>query len=462
MYILKNAIKNIFRNKGRNILVAVILFAVILTTVVSIIINTTTREIIDDYKTRFGTEVSIALDYRNLPEGGAGFEELTLEKQMEFSESDLLANTIFMASIPLRLMEMEAVPGSVPDDAFMLEGASSENIPNAMLDGSSMEALSGDFESGDRTLINGEIYTNLNEVIISQQLAEQNGLKVGDSFDVKGVGNLQGGDSSIIRLTITGIFEDLTMLAFENNPDIQYASMGNRNNQILTSFETVTQPALISPEMRTPFSVIFVLKDASMLDAFKDEINAKGLPKYYNIVTNEDSYKKIVGPVENMAGITNTFLIVVLILGTVILIVLSSFSIRERKYEIGVLRAIGMSKIKVAVGLLFEMLAMTVVCLAIGLFIGTTIAQPISDSLLESQIEQSQAGGIGGQIESPSNVFSRNSIEQNPLSEVDVHLSVSAVLIICLVSLLLTIVSSMAGILYITKMEPMKILSERN
>lgn len=50
MYILGNAVKNIGRNKGRNILMMVIIFAVILATAVSIIINTTTDAIISDWE----------------------------------------------------------------------------------------------------------------------------------------------------------------------------------------------------------------------------------------------------------------------------------------------------------------------------------------------------------------------------------------------------------------------------
>jgi putative ABC transport system permease protein len=97
--------------------------------------------------------------------------------------------------------------------------------------------------------------------------------------------------------------------------------------------------------------------------------------------------KKVVGPVEGLAKVTNTFLIVVLVLGSMILILLSTLAIRERKYEIGVLRAMGMKKAKVALGLLTEMLVITVICLILGLGIGMVASQPVADSLLASQIE---------------------------------------------------------------------------
>lgn len=52
-----------------------------------------------------------------------------------------------------------------------------------------------------------------------------------------------------------------------------------------------------------------------------------------------------------MKKITMVFLIVVLVLGAIILTLLTSILIRERKYEIDVLRAMGMKKGKRCLGL---------------------------------------------------------------------------------------------------------------
>jgi len=57
MYIFTNALKNIARNKGRNILMGAIILAIIVTTVISLIINTASVSMIEDYKTRFGVKV---------------------------------------------------------------------------------------------------------------------------------------------------------------------------------------------------------------------------------------------------------------------------------------------------------------------------------------------------------------------------------------------------------------------
>ena len=303
------------------------------------------------------------------------------------------------------------------------------------------------FTNGKRKIIDGKVFENDSECIISQQLAELNELSVGDTITV---GSLSR--TAELTLTITGIFEDNTMLG-------NSFSLRNYNNEIITNFNTAMESTLFK-DSNGSVNAEYFLNNPEDLASFEKELTEKGLPKYYKVATDERGYKQVVGPVEGLAKVTNTFLIVVLVLGSVILVMLSTLAIRERKYEIGVLRAMGMKKAKVAVGLLTEMLVITAVCLVLGLGIGAIAAQPIADSLLEEQIAIAKEGpNYGGMIMATP-------IGGDPageaLSEIDVHLSGEAVVQITLIALFLTLISSIGGILYITRFEPMKILSERS
>ncbi|SDZ42054.1 putative ABC transport system permease protein [Evansella caseinilytica] len=92
------------------------------------------------------------------------------------------------------------------------------------------------------------------------------------------------------------------------------------------------------------------------------------------MTTDSESYNKIVGPVEGLKSISTTFMVIVLIFGGIIISFLSSIAIRERKYEISVLRAMGMKKHMVAPGLWSEMLLITCLCLVLGIGVGTLAA----------------------------------------------------------------------------------------
>jgi len=53
-------------------------------------------------------------------------------------------------------------------------------------------------------------------------------------------------------------------------------------------------------------------------------------------------------------------------------------------------------------------------------------------------------------------------LNAKPLTELKVGLNLEVVMLIILISLLLVLISSVTGISYITKYEPIKILMERN
>ena len=313
-----------------------------------------------------------------------------------------------------------------------------------------------DFKTGARKIVQGEIYKNLDECVVSEQYAKLNGLSVGDTIEID---SYYKNDPMPHDLKVTGIYMDNTMIG--KDTDI-LTSEENKNNEILTSFETI-----LTMEMFKEFGEVsaqYFLKDPSMLPAYEKELREKGLADYFNLTTDEKGYQRVVGPVEGLAKITNTFMIVVLILGSMILVVLSTLAIRERKYEIGVLRAMGMKKNKVAFGLLTEMLVVTGICLILGLGIGAVAAQPMADSLLANQVKLAEEGKSENYTEWTSTGLweTPDTTDAPPLSKLQVKLSSDAIMQIILISLALAGASSIVGILYITKYEPIKILSERN
>ena len=194
---------------------------------------------------------------------------------------------------------------------------------------------------------------------------------------------------------------------------------------------------------------------------------AKGLDPIFDVTTDEAGYSKIIGPVEGLKSISITFMIIVLVFGGIIIALLSSIAIRERKYEVGVLRAMGMKKHQVALGLWSEMLLITSLCLVLGLAAGTLVAQPITNVLLAKQIEaatassSSQIPGAGGAVMIGVGGTTSNTSAQ-PLENIDITLGLSTTLQIMGIALLLASLAGLVSISKITKYEPIKILMERN
>jgi putative ABC transport system permease protein len=268
--------------------------------------------------------------------------------------------------------------------------------------------------------------------------------------------------------------------------EMQQNAYTNLRNEILTTFDTLSSQ-IVAGYDGIDIEATYYLTSPEALADFSAEVYAKGLSSDFTVTTDSSAYQAIVQPVEGLKSIALVFCLIVLALGGVIIVLLSSIAIRERKYEIGVLRAIGMKKSAVTLGFWFEMATLTCISLLLGMGLGITIAQPLTNLLLEQQstivsnvsdagfgFNQGGAeggtpggggpgggsfggGGFGGGPIS----FGGNS-DAVALTSMDVSLGFDTVAEIVLIALLLTSLVAVVASRRIAKFEPIKILMERN
>lgn len=471
MYIFKNALKNLARNKGRNILLGVIMIAILSCVAISVVINTTSGEIIKDYKNRFGSEVFIQPDLEKMMEkaqkdGRESIESISPKYDLleKLSKSEYLKETIFIASYggysdklkSLDQDEYEKNNKNSSNTRVAVAGGKerSENAKesNLTINGGLNSAGLEEFKKGDRKVTDGNMPKKDGEAIVSEDFAKLNNLKVGDTFKVQNPDNPDKYDP--LELTISGIYYDGT-----ESQDYGFKHpMMNRKNEIITTFDT-----LKAYKVKTDNDLIveakFFLKNPDLLSEFNEEAHKLGLNNLYDISTDSQSYDEIVKPVEGLQKVANIFMILVLCFGGSILILISILGIRERKYEIGVLRAMGIKKGKVALGLIFETLSTIAISLVVGLSIASLSAQSISNVLLKSQIEAQNQSTSEGMMFRMGGGAAPN---VDPITNLNVHLNSEAIVGITLIALLLGAISIGIGIVYIMRFEPRKILSERN
>lgn len=474
MYILKNACKNLTRNKGRNILLGVIMIAILSCAAISVIINTASNEIINGYKDKFGSEVFIQSNQEKMQEKmnngdmGSFDEGPSNELKEKLAKSEHLKETIFSSSFigysdKIKALDQDEVEkrnkeygNSGGMNVNVIGGnKKSENAKDGYLNilGGLNKAGREEFNNGTRKITDGKMPEKDSEAMISEDFAKLNNLKVGDSFKSQNPDDPDNFES--LQLTVSGIYYDGSKsdsMGFKH-PII------NRKNEIITTYDTLRK---YNEKVKKDKDLInldaqYYLKNPDLLDAFNEEAHKKGLSDTLEISTDATSYNNIVKPIEGLKKVSNIFMFLVLGFGGSILILISILGIRERKYEIGVLRAMGMKKGKVALGLIFETLFMIGISLTVGLGIGSLSAQPISNILLQGQLDAQKEASSG-----MMSVAMGATSSAPPIEKLDVFLSGEAVLGITLIALLLGAVSIGIGILYIMRFEPRKILSERN
>lgn len=377
---------------------------------------------------------------------------------------------------------MGQMGGFSPQGDFSITGFSSYDA---------MMSLFG--EDGTMSVSDGEMFTEGSAdavCVISDELALYNDLAVGDTITLCNPNY----EEETYELTVCGIYTNSSSDAGNS-----MFSRSDPANTIYMSYEALKAIADASAEagntttdddgnetdasLRQEVSFTYSFASVENYEHFSEAVYDLGLSEDY-IVSSQDlaSFENSLTPLNTLSTMAGWFFLVVLLVGGAILVVLNIFNLRERKYEIGVLAAIGMKKRKIALQFVCELFCVTLAAFIIGTAAGACISVPVTNQLLEGQTTSSQnsqeqiagnfgmdpsqmqnqpgGGGMGGgKMERPDD-FRGQAAEY--IDSVTSATDLVVVLQLVGVGILLTIVSSLAAVVTITRYEPLKILSSRS
>jgi len=114
-----------------------------------------------------------------------------------------------------------------------------------------------------------------------------------------------------------------------------------------------------------------------------------------DITSEQEQAQNSVQPLESIANLALTGVIGAAIAGAVIILLSMIMIVRERRREIGVIKAIGGTNAKVIVQFITEALTLTVIGAVVGLGIGVAVSGPMTQSLVSGSQDTttSQTGG---------------------------------------------------------------------
>jgi putative ABC transport system permease protein len=380
-----------------------------------------------------------------------------------------------------------AMPNFNFDFDFNFDDSGSTSRSNFLQDGdfsligySSSSAMTS-FASGALKMTSGELFSfdasGVSECAISKELASYNKLTVGSIIGLTNPSN----EDETYKLKVTGIFSssdeeetgDVSNQIYTSYKTVQTLVKKSKKNKIdaKNSFGESTTSTLVPAE-----SSALVFKTKADYDAYEKEISAK-LPENFVLRSSDaESYETSLAPLKNLSKFANVLLMIILGIGIVVLVIINTFNIRERKYEIGVLTAIGIKKWKVALQFITELLAIAIIAIFLGGVTGAISSVPVSNALLKSQVEsvekenEQKQQNLGQQpsARNPGQASSTGSAptirgEQSVsyVSEINATVNFSVLWKLVLIGILLTIISAAFAILSILKYDPLKILSSR-
>lgn len=227
-------------------------------------------------------------------------------------------------------------------------------------------ALHSFFRNGSLEISNGRnIQTEDSfRAVISEELAQRNGLQVGDSFIVENKEGLYKPSDETFKTWGQPIC--LTVVGFFHTNFVQEASPytfedGYAENIIFTDMKTSQQidANLQKNGMGAALNegcgkVTFFVNDPNMLDQVLAEVRSIGRINGLLLKLDDVAYRASAEPLQEMSGLSS-FLIITSILGVlIILYLILNMWIKSRKREIGILLSMGIKKISIRFQLMLE------------------------------------------------------------------------------------------------------------
>ena len=491
MYILKNALTSIVRNKGRNLLISIIILVTSCAISVTLAISNSSSSLIKSYESKYEVEATIGMNRKNMmkdfnpsdrensknsmQEMFTSASSVTVSDIKSYADSKYVKSYYYTMQIGVNAEDLEkAEMTSSSNNDFRGEKPNGkENFKNESsgdftLKGySSIESMN-EFIEGSYTITSGEVSDDFdsNYCLINSELATLNEINVGDTIKVIDSED----DSKTYELVVSGIYEEKK----DNNSGM--SMFANSVNKIITNTNFIDKMIENNDNLIASTTPTFILTSSDIVEKFTSELTEKGLSEYLTVQTNLDQVEGATSTISNVKNFAVTFLFITLVIGTVVLLIINMINIRERKYEIGVLRTIGMKKSKVCMQFMFELFVVAFISLITGAGIGATMSVPISNSLLKNEIISSQNEsnnirdnfGKGGMndMDKPNDNFAKNSFKGvaavQAFDSIDAVVDFKVLLELLGIGLLITLVSSISAITSIQKFSPLTILKERS
>lgn len=537
MFVLKNAWKSVIRNKGRNILIIIIVAIIAAAATIGLAIRQSADAARQQGLRNTTVTGQISVDRTKLinasqsSSGGApnfnSIRQAISSKQLKLADYEKYAKaspavtgtyyyetTSLTATSSFQPISTSNSSSSSSSGSSGTTGGSGNPGANGGFGGGKGTGMaSGDFQltgfssdiavekaqNGKFTMTSGKVFgydsASDGAVIISKSLADFNKVAVGSTITVENTATT----SKTYKLKVVGIYQNSTNTSGATTGGPGGSAGSDPANAIYTSVSTLTKLGLNSGSSdadAAQLSYSYVFANQMGYDSFVSAVKKAGLSSDYTVSSADVSlYAASLVPLNNLSQFALTLLLIVLGVGAIVLVTLNLFNVRERKYEVGVLTAIGVRKSKVALQFVIELFIVTMIGLAIGVAGGAAASIPVSNQLLASQVaaqqsqQQSQqqqfgrgfqagaapsgsAGGNGSSTGGQSNngpaltggvsgrSFGKTAV--NYISSINASVNLKVVGQLVLIGLALTIISALVAIIFVMRYEPLQILADRS
>lgn len=346
--------------------------------------------------------------------------------------------------------------------------------------GNTDTSLYSKFRTGSFTLTNGRHITPEDEhvVLISDKLAEMNGLQVGDVLQVAYNATLPGQTEQEViatqELQIVGLFHVNGYQPLDRNvaeSDISYNWLLT-DNQTLNDFSQTMYERFYVDWRRDPafLNITFFVDDPAQLQSIVEQAWQLDIAQYpsFDIAVDDTMYRSTVEPLQSIRNLVAVATLVIAIGCALVLVIIFTMWIKSRKREIAIYLSLGIRKSTVFGQFILE--AGMVLLLAMAVTMGTcrNVPDMIGNHLLASAVEQAQPQEIEYSLEDLREAARRGEVSgllayqdstYGGPDHIDFSFRLADFLMLLALELLIIVAAICKGGSFIFKLQPKQILT---
>ena len=210
------------------------------------------------------------------------------------------------------------------------------------------------------------------KVLVHEALAKKNQWKIGDKVSLKVLG-----EEKELELLIQGIFT--------GKKQEKYTGMSSdfSENMMFTDYATMVQ---IFGKKKLVTSLKILVSDSEKLATLKAEMNKKSVQLGdYEMIEEENQFSGMVESLDMVKQMIFLMIMAVIGAGIIVLSLVLILWVRERMYEIGILLAIGCSKIKIVGQFILELVLVSLPAMILAAILGRIFVGWILGAVLQKE-----------------------------------------------------------------------------
>lgn len=219
--------------------------------------------------------------------------------------------------------------------------------------------------------------------VISKELADLNGLKVGDTLQFNQWDDKE--DSKVYSAEIIGIYE-----AVQSMKALMSGDTFRPENTIFTDLDFPEKP---SGEEGNPLFqyAIFKVKDVDNYDDVRAKIEEVDIDwERYDLIDNNGNIKSMAENFNDMEKMSQILLAIISIASFIVLFLIFLFWMKNRTHEIGILMALGERKLKIWGQFLWEAALVGIIGLLLSFLVAPGLSQATASFLAQQTQEQAE------------------------------------------------------------------------